>query len=569
MPITESAAGVGRSPSVYFAQRPALETALASAENAYSLANLHEQNASSTCVDFYYQCIAFSWQHLRSNAFFHGDSRRPWRANELYSSSLAKLIQTGQRFGRLDPSRGIRVNSGGRIVDVGITYYGFAWHPEDFDGLVLVGEYYDRRISRQFRQPGFGVPLVAVRQQGPSGQPRTAFINERQVIAATALSRPPLDEVVAKGESRQTEPFTVDEAAGRAALELYNPLAISHLECYGLILPLVGDITAQFAFGLQNYTWSPLEAYINPDATSSAAKLYMLEPYQPGKIPVLFIHGLFSAPITYVDLANELRANRQLYQRYQFWAFEYPTGGPFLEAATNLRHQLYRAVSTCASVGPDPALSQMVVVGHSMGGLVAKLQITESGATLWYHIANKPLEQIVVDEKARAQIASQLFFSPSPHIKRVLFIATPHDGSPWAVRPVGRISAGLVNFTQEDDERWQELITDNPGVFEPSIRNKKPTSVALLRQGNPLLTAMQQLRVNPDVRLHSIIGTGRRLLVAGPADGVVPVESARHPGVRSEIYVPATHTSIQRHRDTIREVERILLTHLTEFDGGG
>jgi hypothetical protein len=79
-----------------------------------------------------------------------------------------------------------------------------------------------------------------------------------------------------------------------------------------------------------------------------------------------------------------------------------------------------------------------------------------------------------------------------------------------------------------------------------------------------MLLATYKLRVNPDVRLHTIIGTGRELSDGTPADGVVAVESARHPGTISELHIDTTHTQLTSHPETTAEIVRILSEHLND-----
>jgi hypothetical protein len=287
----------------------------------------------------------------------------------------------------------------------------------------------------------------------------------------------------------------------------------------------------------------------------------MLEPYQAGKIPLLLIHGLFSDPMTWMDLANELLAESDLYERYQIWAFRYPTGSGFFEQAAELREQLQVARALLDPMGADPALSQMVLMGHSMGGLVAKLQVTDSSDLLWSSVARVPIDAVTATLKVRSELERTLFFSPQPFISQVVFIGTPHDGSGAAMRLTGRLASGLVTFSQARNQDWDQLMRDNPGAFDPRLKDRPPTSVDLLEPANPLLGAMRQLRFSSCVRLHSIIGTGGWSLQHGPSDGIVPVTSARHHGVESEFFVESRHARLHRDQQTVAEVKRILRLH--------
>jgi hypothetical protein len=122
----------------------------------------------------------------------------------------------------------------------------------------------------------------------------------------------------------------------------------------------------------------------------------------------------------------------------------------------------------------------------------------------------------------------------------------------------------MVQPAEEAEEMHDELIAANPGVFSPQFERRVPTSIDLLEPDDPTLQAIRTMRVSPCVRLHSIIGTGRTMLVEGPGDGAVSVESALHPGVISQRFVDAKHTEVQRHPDTQSELRNILYVHLVE-----
>ncbi|MFT5299896.1 MAG: triacylglycerol esterase/lipase EstA (alpha/beta hydrolase family) [Mariniblastus sp.] len=137
----------------------------------------------------------------------------------------------------------------------------------------------------------------------------------------------------------------------------------------------------------------------------------MIKPYQPGKIPIMFVHGLLSDPFTWINMANDLTEHPEILERYQLWGFEYATGEPFLKSAAIFRRQLQEAHMQLDPTKSNPAMSQMVLVGHSMGGLVSKLLITESGTQLWDAVSCRPLESIGATPELRGNLADLFFFS--------------------------------------------------------------------------------------------------------------------------------------------------------------
>jgi len=311
---------------------------------------------------------------------------------------------------------------------------------------------------------------------------------------------------------------------------------------------------------------APSMGFFRPGADPEReAGLICLEPYQPAKIPVVFVHGLLSSPDTWSDMVHELRRRPDIGDRFQFWAFGYPTGVSFLRSAARLRQELSETVARLDPTGSDPSLRHIVLVGHSMGGLVSKLQVTESGPWLWSAVSDVPFDSICSDELTRERLRSALFFRPHPCVDRVVFIAVPHLGSSLAARFLGRAGALLID-RPDDERRHRQLVRDNPYAFADFVRRRLPTSVDMLQPGNPLLDTVATLPISGRVRLHSIIGTGWPMLTSGPADGVVPVSSARHPGVRSEFYVPTTHRWVHRDPDAAAEVARILREHARSVD---
>jgi triacylglycerol esterase/lipase EstA (alpha/beta hydrolase family) len=232
----------------------------------------------------------------------------------------------------------------------------------------------------------------------------------------------------------------------------------------------------------------------------------MLEPYQRGKTPVIFIHGLLSEPMAWADLVNELRVPPEIQSQFQFWTYRYPTGGGFLEAAASLRELLQLARDASDPVHSDPALDRMVLVGHSMGGLVAKTQITESSDILWRQFATQPIESIRAPPQERENLRRLFFFEPSESITRVVLIGTPHHGSSWSRRVVGRVGTNLVRFSSAEDQRYQSLVAANQDIILPRFQRSRPTSIDLLDPESPLLAGLAAMPVKCGVRIHR---TGR------------------------------------------------------------
>ena len=508
------------------------------AESAYNTASQLESACDERCVDAYFEAAKSSWYEVRNTlGCVDATSARAW---QLYHSSVAKLTCAGKRFGRLDPIRGLEIKTPHGSQHVAVRYHEFLWQPEDFNEFVLVGAYSSDQLLTTYRSPGLGVPLLVKRKRSFDEPMR----RREQTFAATVVLRP-----------------TPSDGGGQSfGLEFCDPVRVAGINLGDKTVAIHRDLSAPYAYRASTRGNVAFEAFRSPGTTANAAGLYAIEPYQPGKIPLVFVHGLLSDPTTWIAMANELRARPEILNRYQIWAFEYPTGDPFVRSARMLREDMAEAIRILDPNGQDPALSNMVVVGHSMGGLIAKLQITSSQTFLWDSLANRPFDQIVASDKTLANLGGSLFFEPQLAIKRVIFIATPHRGAGAAQRLVGQITSSLVNEPEDRKAEHRRLIANNPGVFSSEIQKRIPTSIDMLEPKSCILQAVERLPIAPGVSLHSIIGDNGKL-IGKPTDGFVPVDSAHHSGVVSERLILAEHTKIQSTAETIEEVLNILRLH--------
>jgi pimeloyl-ACP methyl ester carboxylesterase len=529
--------------------------ALDATDASFRAAMQAEQANSPACVDYYYQSVAQTWPYL-GRQIGAVDRARAWN---LYHTALAKLVETGQRFYRLEPEHGLKVNTPAGAGFVAIEYAGFPWHPGDFNLLEPATRGNDRKLVRTFVRDGLGVPLLAVRQR----QKERGFIPRRAAFAATAILHPGASAASGNGVVRTAYRSADSSIPTIATLRLVDPVRVDQIAIDGQSVPIARDLSSAVSSSLSQTQESPVDRLLRPGTPSDYDGLQMLEPYQPGKIPIIFVHGLIADRSTWSNMTNELRAVRWVTARYQFWYFQYPTGEPFLRSALTLREQTRAAVQQFDPHSQDPALSRMVLIGHSLGGLISKLQVSYSSTTIWDGFANRPFPTIQGQPQYLDQVWRLFFFEPQPLVRRVVFIGTPHRGAATASRVAGRFASGLVQQPADRQQMHRRLVAANPGVFSPEFQRRIPTSVDLLEPDSRLLSTMARLTVAADVRIHSIVGI-RQGRLGAPSDGVVPVTSARHPGASSESFINARHGQLTQHPETLAEVSRILAEHLHE-----
>jgi hypothetical protein len=248
-------------------------------------------------------------------------------------------------------------------------------------------------------------------------------------------------------------------------------------------------------------------------------------------------------------------------QRYQVWLFTYPSGEPYLQSAQLLRTSLREAQVAADPQGMDCALCQMVLAGHSQGGVLVKTMVTWSDDKVEKAILRVPFNQLNLPADERERFSSYLFFEPQPCVKRVIYICTNFTGVTVPESILARLS-GLVVQQSEEEETWRQARKANPFAVRHAFR-RLPTSVDMFLRHQPLHYTLRELRVNPCVVSHCIIGTGSVLPALSPSDRIVPVRSARTSEAESTFYVNLSHNKVPHAPETSAEIQRILCEHLS------
>ena len=278
---------------------------------------------------------------------------------------------------------------------------------------------------------------------------------------------------------------------------------------------------------------------------------------------MVLIHGLWSNPWSWARMIEDLEADAALRDRYQFWTFGYSTGDPLPYSAALLRRDLDEVRRKFDPDRSDAAFDRMVLVGHSMGGLLTKMMVQDSGTRLWRLVSDRPVEDLAGDPADRDLFRSALIFKPRPEVRRVVFIATPHRGSRVDRGGLGRLGSRLVRLPDPLRASHGRLLARNgPDFFTERFRKGLPTSIDELEWQSPILMRLDELGLAPTIKAHSIIADRRDPPGAGGSDGLVPYESAHLDGVASESLVSSGHLC-QDHPAVIREVRRILPEHRT------
>lgn len=543
------------------AEEPTPDKCYAIAELAYiGGARSQQRGQQQQALDFYSTSVAHAYLYLFDGRFQevrnHYDPMFR-QACDLYNVALESSLRICQERGELLPGTTHSVQIGEQTFDVAVSLYG-PWQNEEIERLDFVSRFELRRLNNRHHSYGLGVPLIAIRRPSEEDDPAGKYYPDSLSFAVTAFLR-----------------FYPTEDQGMACeLELHDPLVSRFTQVGPSSVPLETDLTTPLAYFLdmpeiQKTSRFATQGLFFPDRTSNQGGLFMVEPFDPDKIPVLMVHGLWSSPLTWMEMFNDLRSFPEIRERYQFWFYLYPTGQPFWVSGLQLRRDLAELHQALDPEQQSSALRHMVLVGHSMGGLVSRLQVVESGDDFWRIITDQPLTEVVANDEDRRELEELLYFSPNPGVRRVVTIGTPHRGSRFANRTTRWLGRNLIWLPSMLVSTNERLIRQNPGVFHNTDFLMINTSIDSLSPRSPMLPTLLQAQRASWVREHNIIGVvpdegfvGR---IAAESDGVVQVEQARLDGAESEIMVTADHMSVHQHPRAILEIRRILLENLEDL----
>jgi hypothetical protein len=432
-------------------------------------------------------------------------------------------------------------------------------------GFIPVAELEVHGLAMRYRWPGIGAPLAASTRPIAGAPSGADMVAPRLKVQATALLR------IARARRALVEgqPLT-------ATLELHLAWDKDSVTIAGERVPLESEPTAALALTFTGLPVVQIETlgFLGRLSGLLAERppLVSTTPYRPGLVPVVFVHGTASSIVRWGEMYNRLQADQELRSRFQFWFFQYNSDDPIALSALRLRDALTKAVAQLDPEGRDPALRRMVLIGHSQGGLLVKMQSISSGDRIWNAVSREPFDEVRLSDATRDLLRRALFVEPLPEVSRVVFISTPHRGSYVAgYRMIARLVRRLTILPFQLAALSADLAR-NPGAFRSGI---VPTAVDNMSPRSPFIRGLQSVPVAPSIKAHSIISVdGKYWSPDGKFDaergndGVVAYSSAHIEPVESEMVVRSPH-SCQGNPSTIEEVRRILRLHVGVEASGG
>ena len=405
------------------------------------------------------------------------------------------------------------------------------WAPDYFTAFQLPGEIERKGVKKVNGRNGVGGALVGVR----AVTPREAFAPFKGITAPVTA--------------------TLDFRGTKATLALERPAKRSTVKVEGKVRSLAADYTAAIAYYRPppNFLATKLMATFRPGQHADRMGLYFLQPYDPDRIPVVFVHGLASSPFMWAETINAIEADPHVREHYQFWVFAYPTGYPPLYSAMRLREELAKVDRLY------PNHRGYVLVGHSLGGILVHMQVATVTPAMWEQNIGQLAKEVLGRSARDSLIYRSLIFRANSRIKRVVFICTPHRGSDTAISGLGRLGRSLIALPLAMTSVFRESLIDVDLTQFTGSARRLPNSVSGLSPKNPSLKIVNSAKITAPY--HSIIGDRGKGDTPNSTDGVVPYWSSHLDGAQSELIVPGPHGS-QDLPQTIAELDRILRLHL-------
>ncbi len=526
------------------------------AELNYLAAEVIKTRDPQLASELYLDSSKSAWRYFATedSSGQHPDPNRPEHRStaEVYNASSEGLLRIANNFGKVKLGQSMLMPLTSRRLMFQIPFSSRLLTPEQLGDFEFVSDYELKNLKSRHTTAGLGVPIIAIRKASSKPDPVEHYYTKGMSFAAT---------MVLKFDEPDGSPGKPNDIH----LQIYDPRESDGMMVGDALMPLETDVSTPLARYLSNRDIGLLDTwgFIRPDRAQDVAGLYMVQPYDPDRIPVLMVHGIWSSPMTWMEMFNDLQSDSEIRRKYQFWFYLYPTGEPIAFSAAGLRDELLQVRNDCDPYRRNVKLDEMVVVGHSMGGLMSHMLTIDSGNRLWNSVSGKSVEELQASTNVKSEIQRVFFFHSNPSIDRIVTIASPYEGSSLSNRFTRWLTGSFVWLPAKTYELTRVVLEQNNKTWWERVRAPK-TSVDSLTKKSAVLTLIRDSHVPDDVKHHNIVGVRKGKDTSTWTDGVVSYASAHRDDVTSEKVIRAGHREVLQHSETVAEVRRILLEHLQE-----
>ena len=496
---------------------------------------------------------------------------RQVQIRDFYNQAIAKLVSSyALRYKHDELQQQIRV--GNSIYDIDFEYYP-QLKQQKIQQLMSTYNLNFSGLRSVRRRDGFGSEFLVVLPENPNDDlSKSKYIIDPLKYDYPAGKNPNIHQARYLAATITAEPHSansIEDILNRPHFKLkaYDPYKYESAQIAQKNYPLAANFSAPYGLWLaqNNLGKSAYLSLIDREERLSMPHLYLLEPYNPNKKVIVLIHGLASSPEAWIRLTNDIMGDPVLRENFQVWQVFYSTNMPILES----RFQIYALLQQgLKQVSPSAAAKKdAVVIGHSMGGILARLLVSDTDLTqpAIQMLKNRRLERFKSDPLLQARLR----LKPITNFNRAIFLAAPHKGTEFADRwftlaarkvirlPTAFLSAFADTLQQHEVDLKNLTKEIGHGVIQngPSDLSKNSKFTELTEDILPV----------KGFKYHSIIGNNtdstEHLLMN---DDVVHYNSAHLDGAVSEKIIKGGH-SIQETPEAVLELRRILRLHLQDL----
>ena len=422
------------------------------------------------------------------------------------------------------------------------------------------------------RRDGFGSDFVAVFPSTDSSSQENKYIlnplthdypkginpniHKARYLAATIIAQPKKSNATI--EDVLTNP--------NFEIKVYDPYSIEKVEIAGKPYSLAANFSAPYGLWLaeNNLGAAAYLTLIDRDQHLAMPHLYMLEPYNPNKKIIVLVHGLASSPEAWIAVTNDIMGDAILREHYQVWQIFYSTNMPILES----RFQIYALLKQAfGSLNPkDAAAQDAVLIGHSMGGIISRLLVSDAD------ISKQALELMNNRQQSRLRkhpvIGERLKMKPIENFDRAIFLAAPHRGTDYAdrwftlaARKIIKIPATFLTTLADTLTSYDVDLKDFVKTLTNDVIQNGPSD---LSKKSKFMELTASIPPEKGLVFHSIMGNITKSDDPNViTDGIVPYKSAHLDGAVSEKIFTGGH-SIQETPEAVLELRHILRQHLVD-----
>lgn len=425
-------------------------------------------------------------------------------------------------------------------------------------------------LRSEYRRDGFGAELVAVMGSESSEKaPRTAeqvqADGHRRVQREASWSAMPYRVLTALAHFQGR---TVAEilSTHEVTIAVYDPYENKEVAIHDEQVPLAGNFTAGYGLWLarSGFARQSVRTLLGRERSIERPHLYLMQPYDPGRRVIVLVHGLASSPEAWVNVANEIMGDERLQQHYQIWQVYYPTNFPIAVSHFQIRNAVQDVLQNFDPDRTASASRDMVVIGHSMGGLIARLMVSSSKGTALSRLIEESDLNGRRKQRLQTSLGPLIDFTPMPEVRRAIFLAAPHRGTPFARTRLSMLLAKFVRLPLTVLQGLVDVVPGGDAAAGNGASVRLPNSIDNLRDDDNFVRAAADIPISQNVRYHSVIA---RVSADGALedadDGLVPYRSAHLPKAISEKVIVSGH-SVQESASAVLEVRRILHRDLSE-----